>query len=329
MADMGRDQDAAHAVGRPAQPSSANSRPSARRIGCRRVLALTAVVLMAACRDGSPSADTSALVPAGSDLGGDFIVPESTRLIGSRFPGLDDGSWSALLLVDGDPFVIMEDLIDQAEASSLAVGTSDNRGLACNVHAETLLECDLYAEGDSPPRTYSFGLRWGNDAGASYSHILVRRESRTYDFEMPPVDDFANDPPQRPAIDLPPAPEGVDDWVAPDVGQEVAVTPSWFERTVVDLESGSSVVAPPGPAWCGTGGYTAVLRLDDGAAATDVVARYAGQFEDFGFVGTTSTGFFEEAPYVAARYGAAGGGELEAVALGDRPKLLLLSRCND
>jgi len=215
---------------------------------------------------------------------------------------LRDGSWDALLLVDDDPRDVLLDLARQARAASLDVGTWSNIGASCRIHVDTLLECDLTASGKSPPRTYSFGLRWGVDAGAQYRHVLVRSEPLTYGDEVPERD-LAPDPPRRPHIDLPPAPDDLDAWMPPQVGAPIARTPHWFERTVVERERGATVIALPGPAWCATGGYTAVLELDDGAAASDVVFRYARQFDGFGFEGSTSVGTFEGRTYVAARSG--------------------------
>lgn len=294
---------------------------------CLGLLILSAA--LASCTDSSPAA-TRALRPSGTELGPDFVVPEGTRLIGTRFPGLQDGSWEALLLLDDDPRDVLLDLARQAQASRLDIGTWNNTGSACSVHAETLLECDLIAVGESPARSYSFGLRWGVDAGAHYRHVLVQSEPRLYGVDVPD-EDLTTNPPQRPRVALPSAPNDVDAWTQPSIGDLVAQTPRWFERTVVERERGAALIAMPGPAWCLTGGYTAVLELDHGADARDVVTRYAEQFEAFGFEGSTGGGTFEGRDYLAARYSAAGGGELEAVATAsdDGQEVLWLSRCND
>jgi hypothetical protein len=297
----------------------------------RLAFVVTAALLVTTCGGDSPSAEMSTLLPPGSELGEDFMVPAGTSLLGSRFAGQQDGAWRALLLVDGDPFEIIADLVRQTNTSGLNAVTPHTNGLACTVHLDTLLECDLYADGEDPPRTYMFALRWGSNDGASYRHVLVTRDPQTY-ASMPEVSDFGSDPTRTPTIALPRAPEVPEAWDPPAVGDSVAETPSWFGETVVTREAGSTVVAPPGPAECITGGYTAVLRLDEDADASEVVGRYAEQFEMLGFDGETSEGSLEGRPVVAARHSAAGGGELEAVALGgagDEPALLLLWRCND
>lgn len=293
------------------------------------LLSVTSLGLLTACGDSERAPGPARLAPPGSELGDELVVPDGASLVGTRFPGQEEGGWSALLLVEEDPFEVMADLIHQADTSGLTVGASDTRGLACTVHAGTILECNVYARGEEPARTYSLELRWGNDHGASYSHVLVRRDGRTYGYEMPAIRDFGTDLPTTPRLELPPPPTGLADWEPPDVGAEVALTPSWFEPTVVRREPGSFVVSPTGPASCGTGGYTAVLELDEETEALDLVERYVAQFEEFGFDGEITTGTFEEAPFIAAFHGAAGGGDLDAVAVGEQPTFLLLSRCND
>lgn len=280
------------------------------------------VVVQSGC-SGTSEPPLRHLVSAGSELGDEFVVPAGSRLMGARFPGRKPESWSALLLVDGDPVEVMEDLVAQSVDADLATTTTNNVGRACRVHVDSLLECSLYATGAAPPRTYGFELRWGLEAGATYSHVFVRRDPHEF-----PLPEFVDLGAGRPGVDLPAGPRAVDSWEPPEAGQPVAVIPDWFAEAPVELEAGSIVIGPPGHSTCGTGGYTAVLRLDNEADLDDVMARYGQQLEDFG-VGGTTTGTFEGEPFVAARYGSAGGGELEVTAIGEGPTLLMVFRCND
>jgi hypothetical protein len=130
-------------------------------------------------------------------------------------------------------------------------------------------------------------------------------------------------------IQLPPAPMAADEWSPPSVGEPGAGPTDAFPDRVADRRPGSTMVAPPGPPWCLTGGYVAVLRLE--GDVEEVVAEYAAEFEDFGFEGDTAEEEFEGQPVLAARHSAAGGGDLEAIAIneGDGRILLQISRCND
>lgn len=310
-------------------PSMSGGWRSRQSVWFTLTFALIAAVLGDACGSEGTRSET-VLAPSGSALGHEFVVPDGTRLLGSRFPGIQEGYWTALLLVEDDPLEVMRDLVGQATAAELDL-RGDNRGRVCyEAGPRSVLECDLYAADEEPPRTYSFSLRWGNESGASYSHVLVRRDPTFYDLGS--EFDVNIDSPWRREIALPSPPEELDSWDPPRVDDPVARTPSWFGESVVEREAGSRVIAPPGPSWCLTGGYTVVLRLDDDAAAGDIVGRYAKQFEALGFDGETTRGVFDGDRYVAAFHTAAGGGELEAVAVqgdDDRPGLLQLSRCND
>ena len=61
----------------------------------RLALVVTAALLVATCGGDSPSAEMSTLLPPGSELGEDFMVPAGTSLLGSRFAGQQDGTGSA------------------------------------------------------------------------------------------------------------------------------------------------------------------------------------------------------------------------------------------
>lgn len=81
-----------------------------------------------------------------------------------------------------------------------------------------------------------------------------------------------------------------------------------------------------------TGGYNVVIALDEDAAADEMIAAYAAQFESSGFEGTISRTIINGSPALAARHSIAGGGKLEAVVVDDNEAgraFLLLSRAND
>jgi hypothetical protein len=112
----------------------------------------------------------------------------------------------------------------------------------------------------------------------------------------------------------------------------VAAPPEAFDETVVELEARGQVLDPAAHSWSGTGGFNVVVALDDDVDVDDVVAAYAAQFEDQGFEGEISESDFEGRSAVAARYTAAGGGEIEAVAVAGSEEgqwFVLLSRADD
>lgn len=260
----------------------------------------------------------------GSSLGEDLAVPEGARLVGRRFPdSYREGAWTALLLIDGNPLEVARDLVGQALASGLAIPS----GPACWVR-DGMLECDVEASGAAPDQGYIIQLRWGRDEGAHYRHVLVFGGPDRLDVGTPT--DEASPADLVPQLDLPPAPEPIGEWDAPEVGEPAAVIPDWFQEEVAVVERGSRVVAPYGPAGCGTGGYSVVLSVDGDPES--VVTRYLNQFEDRGYVGELKAGAFEGRRSVAALSGAAGGGDLQAIAVvGDAgdATYMLLYRCND
>jgi hypothetical protein len=286
-------------------------------------VATVAVALLGSCSvpGGGETERIELLRPPGTQLGDDLVVPDGTSLIGTRFPGHEDGAWSAVLLIEDDPFDVVRSLVEQSEAAGLDIGANHFQGNACMVFDGTLLECGLVAAGADPERSYSFSLRWGREQGATYRHLLVSRNPSMH-----------GTGPTITAVetDLPPAPESVDAWEPPDVGEPLAEPPKWFDERVVVREEGTTMLAPAGPAWCVTGGYNAVLRVE--GEPDEVVAGYAAQFDELGFDGDVTRSTFEGRGIRAARHTTAGGGNLDAIVVtgeGDEPTLLLISRCND
>lgn len=284
---------------------------------------LVAVLLLAVvgCGNEGTRLGTDSLPPAEAPLGEDFVVPDGARLIGTRFPGFGE-SWDALLLIEDDPLVVVEDLLRQSEKAGLVARSGRFDG-TCVI--ERVLQCDFYVLSGDSSVLYEFGVRWGWDNGASFRHVLVRVQPNSFGELL----DHSPAAEELSGIQLPRAPRAVDEWRPPGVGEPLAGPADAFPDRVADRQPGSTMVAPPGPAWCVTGGYVAVLRVDGDVER--VVADYASQFEDFGFDGATGREDFEGQQVLAARHSTAGGGELEAIAVedGDGRTLLRISRCND
>lgn len=195
--------------------------------------------------------------------------------------------------------------------------------MACDVFRRAALECSAYASREGWPESYEFALRWGILDGASFRHVLVRRDSESI-WREPNLTSVA--------AEFPPPPEPLDDWEAPDVGDPVAAPPEAFDEDVVELEAGGRVLGPAAHSWSLTGGFNVVVALDDDVDVGDVAAAYAAQFEDRGFEGESSASDFEGRSAVAARYTQAGGGEIEAVAVAgseEGRQFVLLSRADD
>jgi hypothetical protein len=291
--------------------------------GAVRTTRLVIVLVLAVVGCGSDGLllDEDSLPPTGAPLGEDFVVPDGARLVGTRFPGFGE-SWDALLLIEDDPVVVVEDLLGQSEKAGLVARSGRFDG-TCVI--ERVLQCDLYVLSGDSLVLYEFGVRWGWDNGTSFRHVLVRVQPNNVGELLdhsPAAEDLSG-------IQLPRAPLAVDEWRPPSVGEPLAGPTDAFPERVADRQPGSTMVAPPGPAWCVTGGYVAVLRVDGDMER--VVADYAAEFEDFGFDGDTAEEEFEGQTVLAARHSAAGGGELEAIAIddGDGRTLLRISRCND
>ena len=253
-----------------------------------------------------------------------LVVPEGTDLVGSVFPAANEGDWDAVLLLTGDdPFAVLRDLVEQTEEAGFDVSAHRTDGAACEVFRDAALECGVSASRKESPESYEFSLRWGDLDGASFRHVLVRRWSESI-WSEPNLTSVEADLP------APPGPLG--DWDAPDVGDPVAAPPDAFDEDVVELEAGGRVLGPAAHSWSLTGGFNVVVALDDDVDVQAVVAGYAAQFESRGFEGGISATDFEGHPAVAARYTAAGGGEIEAVAVTGSEEgrwFVLLSRGDD
>lgn len=286
-----------------------------------RVAVICVVLLVAGCADGAGDSDRQL---AGSRIDPVLVVPEGTELLGTAFPAVGEGDWSAVLLVTGDdPFAVVRDLVGQTDEAGYDVSAFQTSGAACEVFRSAVLECSVYASRDGGPESYEFSVRWGSLDGASFRHVLVRRRSESI-WREPNLTTVETD--------LPPAPEPLDDWEEPEVGDPVAGPPEAFDEDIVELEPGGRVVAPAAHSWSLTGGFNVVVALDGDADIDNVVAAYAAQFEDLGFEGATSEADVDGRPTVAARYTQAGGGEIEAVAVtgsGDGRSFVLLSRGDD
>lgn len=253
-----------------------------------------------------------------------LVVPEGTELVGTVFPAANEGDWDAvLLLTGGDPLAVLRDLVEQTDEAGYDVSAHRTNGAACEVFLGAALHCGVYASQKDSPDSYEFQLRWGNLDGASFRHVLVRRRSLSI-WREPNLTSVESD--------LPPPPDPLDAWKAPDVGEPVAAPPEAFDEDVVELEAGGRVLDPAAHSWSLTGGFNVVVALYDDVDVEAVVAGYAAQFAGRGFEGEISDGDVEGRRVVAARFTQAGGGEIEAVAItgseGGR-WFVLLSRADD
>lgn len=290
-------------------------------VGNVRAVVIAVGLLAAGCGASVGGSDREG---AGSRMDSVLVVPEGTELLGAVFPAAEEGNWDAVLLVTGeDPFVVLRDLVEQAEEAGYDVSAHRTDGAACDVFRRAVLECSAYASSEGSPESYEFSLRWGILDGASFRHVLVRRASESIWWE-PNLTSLESD--------LPPPPEPLDDWEAPEVGDPVAAPPEAFDEDVVVLEAGGRVVGPAAHSWSVTGGFNVVVALDEDVDVDDVAAAYAAQFEDRRFEGEISASDFEGRSAVAAGYTQAGGGEIEAVAVAgseDGRRFVLLSRADD
>jgi hypothetical protein len=286
-----------------------------------RVVAIAVALLAAGCNAGAGGSDREG---AGSRMDSVLVVPEGAELVGTVFPAAEEGNWDAVLLVTGDdPLAVLRDLVDQTDDAGYDVSTLRSDGAACDVFLGAALECRAYASRQGAPESYEFSLRWGNLDGASFRHVLVRRDSESIWFE-PNLTSVESD--------LPAPPEPVDDWEAPEVGDPVAAPPEAFGETVVELEAGGRMLGPATHSWSATSGFNVVVALNDDVTVDQVVAAYAAQFEHRGFEGEISESSFEGRSAVSARYRQAGGGEIEAVAVAGSEEgswFVLLSRAGD
>ena len=279
------------------------------------------VLLVTGCGASAGGSDRAG---AGSRMDSVLVVPDGTELLGTVFPAAQAGTWDAVLLVTGDdPLAVLRSLVQQTEDAGYDLSAHRTDGAACEVFRRAALECSAYASREGSPESYEFALRWGIVDGASFRHVLVRRSSESIWREPHLISVVA---------ELPPPPEPLDDWEAPEVGDPVAAPPEAFDEDVVELEAGGRVLGPAAHSWSLTGGFNVVVALDDDVDLADVAAAYAAQFGDRGFEGQISVSDLEGRSAVAARYTQAGGGEIEAVAVAgseEGRRFLLLSRADD
>lgn len=115
-----------------------------------------AAFLIAGCSSdaGEPNPQIAEGVPPlpgpGTELLDGFVVPEGSQLLGPVFPfpqgtyagQLPESAWSASLVVDGDPRVVVDDFLDQAVTAGLEVKSNCEVGprrATCSAHARRVV----------------------------------------------------------------------------------------------------------------------------------------------------------------------------------------------
>jgi hypothetical protein len=278
------------------------------------------LVLVAACSDdvGSGEALDESLLPGpGTELGGGFVVPEATRLVGP-IPSKGD-EWVVDLVLDGDPRDAADDVVQQATAAGFGVDAQCSvvpRRTFCSVRGlrtegEWVLE-DVYfqLERSSGGAAYRAGGTYGhtswppgaNEVGRGVAGLVLDLAP----LPRPPL------PPADPVPDLPNAGEPI---AGPDqlIGPEIVVA------------EGSEVVVPIQPSRCPTGGFDAHLVIT--GDVDTVVDAYQTQFEDWG---EEEVSRLANAGRVRLSTFDLGGGDITfEVVLGGDPVWATLSRCND
>jgi hypothetical protein len=310
------------------------------------------LVLLAACGQGeSPESVRGApvlmegLAGPGSPLPDGFTVAPGSYLVGPVlrtgtrvwFKGtpVPEEGWSALFLVDGDPYEVFDHY--RAAAARAGVATGFNAPYqVCGGNEVSGFECRdsggfSYAWDRPPDPGPNISMYLERHAANEHlppaSHLLLNF-SRVLD----PAGATAATPADPPGETTgPPAPPFPTDWPAlwspgDPIGANLSIL---ADRKTLVVEPGTRLLAPPAPfTFCATGGFGAVFEVTGDPAA--VVAGYDRQFRDAGFQRSTKAGMALPAG-PAALYYASGGGELEArtISTPNGPTYLRLWRCND
>jgi hypothetical protein len=285
--------------------------------------------------DGAPVV-AAAITRPGGELPDGFTVPPGTVLLGavqrtgirSTLNGepVPERGWNALLLVNGDPYDVLEDVRAQAAHNGMPASLMPT---GCTTYPD-VVECRVDA--------HSPGFVQHPARGAGLSALVTRGPGGS---SRPPMShlrlSYSEVQPSeaRKPVAAPPAVDRTepvrlfpDDWPAPlQPGDRFG---SISGETWV-VEDGTRLVGPPSyTAVCATGGFDAVFEVTGDAER--VVERYARQFAHAGFSGVRAP-FGDDVPGTgpSARYTQPGGGEVSAVTVdgsGGR-RFLWLSRCND
>lgn len=313
---------------------------------------------IAACSPGStePTAKptggpTLGAMPAGLPPGTPLVetlrTPRGTLLLGQVFP--QGSGATALMLVVGDPLKVWSDFVDQAGRAGFGlVAGSGNE--ACWLSTapnrwwdgpgETALGgpppsgvtgvgCDAYGNApagrDGRRRSLILQMRVGSTPEPYLAHLLL--QYGVYD------DGTGMSPAAGPSAGVSAAKSASP--VLPEPFTHVAAAGAplgqpFFDGEGYRVAAGSVMLAPAFPSPCGGGGFVAVVRATESAAA--VVDRYAEQFRRAGLT-TEERRRISFGTMTAAKVSltTAGGGEgtITTVTAADGMSYLLVERCND
>jgi hypothetical protein len=329
-------------------------------VASRLARVVTSALLLggiAACSPGSikPTAEpaggptlgaTPAGLPAGTPLVETLLTPHGTLLLGRVFPQASGAT--ALMLVVDDPLKVWSNLVDQASRAGFGL-VAGSGGEACwystdrnrwwdgpgevplsgpRPSAVTGVGCDAY--GDAPAgaggkrRSLTLQMRVGATPEPYLAHLLLQYGVHDDTGTSPAAGPSARVSAAKSASPVVPEPFTQVPAAGAPLGQP------FFDGEGYRVAAGSVMLAPAFPAPCGGGGFVAVARVTESAAA--VVDRYAEQFRRAGLT-TEERREISFGSITASKVSltTAGGGEgtITTVTAADGTPYLLLERCND
>jgi hypothetical protein len=280
------------------------------------------LVMLVACTGGNDSPgpqaapiDTS---PPGTELADGFVVPEGAALLGPVIPGAvltyggsaDAPGWTALLDVDDDPLVALEDLVRQGEAQGLSALVTAGCAAVGDVRPECttcetsggFFRCWAILGGDG--REVRIHTVRSLDPPAD--HVLVQ----SFPGGLVATDHIWEPSVVDPVPEDPPAPE------PPEVGDELVGEFRFVE--------GSTLVGPA----VGSADY-ALVRIDDPDAEQGYLDQVLAGSEELQDVVTVDHGDVRLRSIVG--WVGAGGGDVATIAISTdgKPTYMLLMRMED
>jgi len=300
-----------------------------------------------------PDVTPATTLPPGTPITDWLTVPQGTMLLGSAFPRRDGGV-QALMLVTGDALDAVADLSEQAYNAGFrwlsSGGFSGDHGACEIVSGDWAAATETYPVDARPPdephwlycggygvRPVAEGHQWslsfrlilGSEPEPYLSHLYLSLDwlpvaDEAEELELPTTPLEVPDAPAP--VDPPPYPTSM-----PEPGDDIGepFTPTGEDYPLLE---GSRLTAPPFPSQCVTGGFYAVLELEEvGVNRYDAAYRdvFGGLPENAATPGEEFTRGETRAVY--RQYHLVGGGDLtiHAVEYPGRPAYLMVSRCND
>jgi hypothetical protein len=313
---------------------------------------MTVVVLLGGCSAGGSSSEEvgslegapvvrGATGDAGTELGDGFTVAPGSVLLGAPFPDTSHASvggipvpehgWTALFLVTGDPYVVLDHYSEQAARIGVPIKNPDAEFSVCTFNSAAWLECGrsgiddrIFSKQPAGRGLYLDFARTSRDhpGPQAASHLLMTFwDASGHALPAWPAPAGATGPAP------PPFPHDWPDLLEP--GDHISANDAIADRPLV-IEDGTRMVAPLAPFnTCVTGGFVAIFEVF-GDPET-VVRGYVRQFEAAGFEGDVARYDDDDASLIDGRGGQSGAGNYRARAVlrDGRRTYLELSRCND